>query len=131
MVMPGIGESYGGSTLFGSDGTLYVATKTGIFKSTGQAIGTQWTQLANSPQSDVIIDDGTYLYASNTWAGTDPSGNGQGKVFWQAPLSDLTAWKQPTQPDSPRGSYEFAYDKTHHIIYSANMIGGLWRLITQ
>ncbi|HSY22533.1 MAG TPA: hypothetical protein VK841_10490, partial [Polyangiaceae bacterium] len=116
---------------FGPDSALYVGTASGIFRSTSTSLGTQWTQLANSPNADCLIDDGTYLYASDTWAGNGQYGNGDGQVFWRAPLGDLTSWTQMTSPDSPRGSYEFAYDKIHHIVYSANMIGGLWRLVTQ
>ena len=94
-------------------------------------LGTQWTQLANSPNADCLIDDGTYLYASDTWAGNGQYGNGDGQVFWRAPLDDLTSWTQMPSPDSPRGSYEFAYDKLPPHRLSANMVGGLWRLVTQ
>jgi hypothetical protein len=114
MILPQIGESYGGSTYFGPDGTLYVATASGIFRSSGASLGTQWTQVKNSPNADCLIDDGTYLYASDTWTGNGQYGNGDGQVFWRAPLNDLTSWTQMTSPDSPRGSYEFAYDKIHH-----------------
>ena len=124
-------ESYGGSTHATPDGTLYLATGSGVFRSTSTPPGTAWTLLANSPASDVLIDDGSYMYASDTWWGSGMYGNGNGQVFSRAPLSNLTQWQQMQPTNVPRGSYEFAADSIHHIVYSANMIGGLWRLVTQ
>jgi hypothetical protein len=130
-VTPGVMESYSGSTHAGPDGTLYLGTPTGVFESGGATLGTQWTMLATSPAANSLIDDGTYLYASYAWSGDGQYGNGDGQVFWRASLSDLSDWVNMASPQVSRGSYEFAYDAVHHVVYSANMIGGLWRLVTQ
>jgi hypothetical protein len=128
---PGAQESYAGSFDHGPDGTVYLATPGGVFASQGSTPGQSWALLANSPQSTIVVDDGVSLYATNTWSGNGQYGNGDGQVFWTAPLAQPTQWTKMKAPASPRGGYEFAYDSAHHILYSANMIGGLWRLVTR
>jgi hypothetical protein len=130
-ISPGFQESYAGSVYFGSDGNFYLASPTGVFVPNGQPLGTSWKMLANSPSASSLIDDGVNLYATFAWDGTGAYANGNSQVFYQAPLNQLSNWTPTPSPPLVRGGYEFAYDSAHHVVYSANFVGGLWRLVTQ
>lgn len=126
--MMGIFGSYGGGVHTGPDGTLYLGvTSNGIWSSqasAGEPAGSKWAQIPNSPNTSVLIDDGTNLIATY-------SADSSGQPFYSAPLSDLGTWTHMQSVSIVRGSNMFAFDSNHHVVYSANWGAGLWRLVTQ
>jgi hypothetical protein len=112
----------------GSDDNVYLGVgNTGIIVSPRAQIdgsGSSWTKLPNSPIATAIIDDGVSLFASNGW---DMSG----QPFYRAPLGNPGAWTQMKSPSVVSGGNPMVYDSAHHIVYSANWSGGLWRLVTR
>jgi hypothetical protein len=80
-------------------------------------------ELMGSPSASYVVDDGVSLYSSS------------GPSFSTAPLSNTTSWT--TMPDQIcmgsvcRGTNEMDYDPVNHIVYSANLGSGLWRLVTR
>jgi photosystem II stability/assembly factor-like uncharacterized protein len=120
--------SYVPSVHVAHDGRAYVGSLiNGVYYSTD--LGVSWTLIPGSPSSTAVSDDGTSLYAS---ADNDHGG----MPFWVTPLSGVTGmspmWTQMKTPTSVSvGTTMFSYDATHHLLYSANLDAGLWRLRTQ
>jgi photosystem II stability/assembly factor-like uncharacterized protein len=110
------------------DGTAFVGMlSTGVFYSQDQ--GASWTQMPGLGSATAVIDDGTNLYATS---GYDHSG----KPYYLTPLAGATGtapvWTHMDNSASIiDGSIMLAYDPVHHVIYSANMDAGLWRLHTE
>jgi hypothetical protein len=105
----------------GSDGSLYVgAGNTGVLRasvSDPKAL----VRLDHSPIAGALIDDGTTLYATQ--------GNNDPMPWYAASLGTPTGWTQMGTATVPmRGGLALAYDSDHHLIYSANWGGGLWRV---
>jgi hypothetical protein len=113
--------SYAGSTDIAPDGTMYLGGATSIYTSNSKPLGSMWTKIAGSPRSTVVIDDGTNLFCSLSWAQDNP-------VF-TAKVAAPATWTQMMQ--SGRGANQLAYDSAHHLVYAANWGNGLWRLVTQ
>jgi hypothetical protein len=92
------------------------------------AVGTDrsgpWYKIAGAPRTSVVIDDGVNLIVSNTW-------DYGGQPFYITQLSNPTVWTHMPSPSIGRGAYQFAYDKSHHIVYAACMGAGLWRLVSR
>jgi hypothetical protein len=68
-----------------------------------------------------VTDDGVNLYASDPY---DTSG----KSYYLAPVGAGTPWQQMGPAGGARGALAFSYDAGNHVLYSANLGGGLWRL---
>jgi hypothetical protein len=47
------------------------------------------------------------------------------------PLNDLNNWTLKTVPSVIKRGGNLVTDKKHKIIYSANGVSGLWRLVTE
>jgi hypothetical protein len=103
-----------------ANGTMYLPAADGILKSTD---GMNWTKIPNSPKATQIIGDGVNMYSSFT---NDYSG----KPFWTAPESDPSSWTNVNTPMLTQGATWLAYDRYHHILYSADMNAGLYRVVT-
>lgn len=120
--------SYGGGAHFGPDGSAYLGiANQGVFVSRPggeQPVGASWELMPGSPQAAVLIDDGTTLFATYLH---DTSG----QPFFSTPLDDETTWTHMDSPSIGRGSVMLAYDETRHLVYSANLAAGIWRLRTQ
>jgi photosystem II stability/assembly factor-like uncharacterized protein len=112
----------------GSDKNVYLGVgNTGILYSPLAQIdasGNSWQKLTGSPIASGIVDDGERLYASN-------GGDMTGQPFYSAPLTQLSSWTQMKSPQVGSGGNPMVYDPAHHIVYSANWSGGLWRLVTR
>jgi hypothetical protein len=119
---------YGGGVHFGSDGAAYLGmANQGVFRSVasgGAALGAEWSLIPGSPQAALVIDDGTRIYASYLH-------DLGGQPFWSAPLGDQTTWTNMPSATIGRGSGMWGYAPTHHLIYSANLGAGVWRLATE
>jgi hypothetical protein len=112
----------------GSDNNVYLGVgNTGILKSPLAQIdasGKSWVKLDHSPIATAIVDDGVSLFASSAWDTT-------GQPFYSAPLKQPTQWTQMKSPSVSNGGNPMVYDPAHHIVYSADWSGGLWRLVTR
>jgi len=117
------GASYAGSTLLMPDGNMYISGGAKLYRA-GKDPTKSWTPIDNSPRSSVLIDDGENLFITNTW-------DYGGQPFYTAKLSDPTVWTHMPSPQIGRGAYQFAYDKTHHIVYASCMGAGLWRMVSR
>jgi len=102
-------------------GTMYVGTGQDIISSRD---GHTWTSLPNSPRATNVFGDGTALFSSfmNDIAG---------QPIWTAMESKGGAWSNVKTPPIRQGTTWFDYDSQHHILYSANLNGGLWRTVTK
>jgi hypothetical protein len=113
--------SYAGSTDLAPDGTMYLGGANNVYHSTSNPVGQTWTKIDGSPRTTVVLDDGISLYASASWADSNPE--------YTAKLNAPATWTQ--MKHTGRGANQLAYDKSHHIVYAANWGNGLWRLVTR
>lgn len=122
--------SASGAALIAKDGTYYVAGQGGLLHSSD---GISWMPVANSPGGNTvngalfIVDTGTTLYASaGQYGGMEPS------VGWysSAPDSNPSQWAPAFNfAVMDHGGSTLAYDPDHHLLYSANLTSGLWRVV--
>jgi hypothetical protein len=124
-VVPGnFDGSYTGGTA-NVDGVLYLGGANSLYKSTSDPLGSAFEKIEGSAKVTVMISDGTNLYGGYAW-------NYDGNPMYSAPLSNLATWTQnTTAPSMGRGPYQMAYDPVHHVIYSASIGAGLWRMVTE
>jgi hypothetical protein len=116
--------SYAGSTALIGD-ALYLGGGGILLKSTSDPLGSVFTEVAGSQNVTTMISDGTKLYGGNAW-------NYGGNPMYSASLDNLGTWTQnTTSPAMGRGPYQMAYDPVHHLIYSASIGSGLWRMVTE
>jgi hypothetical protein len=104
------------------DGNYYLASMEGVLRSTD---GKSWTLIPNSGGREVgfTMGDGK-LYAADQFS---PS-------YHTALQTDDMTWSPLTAPmplTDTEGAPYLAYDSAHHILYSSNWAGGLWRMVTQ
>jgi hypothetical protein len=108
----------------GADGTYYLpsTSKGGLMKS---ADGKTWSLITGSPS-------GSYQLGFAIAGGHLYMGDRNGRSYAEASESDTTSWSD--LPDSPADTNEGAvfmeYDDAHHLLYSSNFEGGLWRMVT-
>jgi hypothetical protein len=114
----------------GTQGVYISFDSTGIFEIAAPYDATtltpsQWTLLQGSPgEGAILIDDGVSLFASSA---SDTSG----RSYYSAPVGAGTPWQQMAPGGGARGAATFAYNAGHHVVYSANLAGGLWRLTSR
>ena len=107
------------------DGRYYLPSMEGILRSTSSD-GRTWSLLPNSGGRSVgFAMGGGYLYSADQWSTT----------YHFASQGDPTKWSTlPGQPAAALptnlGAPYLAYDAVHHVLYSANFAGGLWRVVT-
>jgi hypothetical protein len=102
-------------------GVMYLGSGTGILTSTD---GHAWTAVPGAPNATAVIGDGVNLFAS---FGNDTGG----QPYWTALESDPTKWTNVKTPTISQGASQLAYDADHHVLYSASLNGGLWRVVTR
>ena len=123
VVDQGFYASYAGSTTI-VNGTLYLTGGNTVYKSTSNPLGSVFTSIPGSIRASSIVSDGTTVWAGNAW-------DYGGTPMYSAPLSNLSMWTKNTVSGTMgRGPYQYAYDPTHHILYSASIGAGLWRIVT-
>jgi len=105
----------------GPDGTLYLSSGQGVSRSTD---GEHWTLIPNSGGSTVaLLHANGHFYAADQWSAT----------YRIAPDTDATMWSALPAPaglPKDQGTGALQYDVAHHLLYSANLAGGLWRVVT-
>jgi photosystem II stability/assembly factor-like uncharacterized protein len=109
---------------FASDVGYMAVLNSGIYVSRpgAKALGESWTLINGSGSGNNVAYDGKRIFASADYTP---------QPFSVATASNPTAWTRMTSPNIGRGTCEFAYEADHHILYSANVGGGLWRVVTQ
>jgi len=103
----------------GRDGTYYLTTYQGIAKSSD---GHTWSLLPNSGGRSVgLTSCNGQLYSSDQWSGG----------YHTASDSDPSKWSTVPPPPAPgnQGAPFVDCDAPHHLLYSSNFAGGLWRLV--
>jgi hypothetical protein len=91
----------------------------------GTLLPSAWSFLQGSPgEGAILIDDGVNLFASTA---EDTSG----QSYYSAPVGAGTPWQRMAPAGGARGAYSFADDVGHHVVYSSNLAGGLWRLTSR
>ncbi|HEV8244339.1 MAG TPA: hypothetical protein VGP93_01090, partial [Polyangiaceae bacterium] len=104
------------------DGTFYLPSDAGVVKS--QDNGASFTLIPGTAGGyGFAIGDGK-LYIC-------PEFN---LNYQTASLDDLTSWTKLPDPPSRaenRGSAFMDYDESHHLLFSSNFQGGLFRMLTQ
>lgn len=103
------------------DGTYYLPSDSGVVQSNDQ--GASWTLIPNTPGGYGFAMGGGHLY-------TCPEFN---LSFKAAALPHPTTWTSLANPVSRapnRGSAFLDYDDAHHILYTSNFQGGLFRMVT-
>jgi hypothetical protein len=115
-----VGPNGSGGFYVSPSGTMYMGTANGLAHS---ADGHAWSYYGSGPPLDVVLGDGQTVYASNAY-------DMGGQPIYTAPESDPSTWTQMKTPPMKSGGSAFAYDAAHHVLYSANWEGGLWRYVT-
>jgi hypothetical protein len=107
-----------GSPIVGSDGNYYLPTLNGIIRS---ANGLDWENLPGLAGRFVGMSGGNgYIFASDQWSPT----------YRMASLDDLSHWTEiepPAALKSDQGAPHLHYEPTHHLLFSSNWSGGMWR----
>jgi hypothetical protein len=102
-------------------GTYYLADMQGVIKSSD---GRTWSFIPNSGGRSVGLALGSgHVYTADQWSTN----------YHVATESDLTTWTvvpPPAALPADQGAPYLAYDAAHHLLYSSNWAGGLWRLVT-
>jgi hypothetical protein len=123
-VYPAAGQvAYTGYCYVASTGTIYCgnAQKPLVYS---KDKGATWT-LSTSP-SDVgwSADDGTTLYVA--------AGNNS---YYSSPMSPAapvgTFTKMSSPPGAVLGGAQIKYDTNYNVLYSSNLTGGFWRVVTK
>jgi hypothetical protein len=112
----------GNHQMFLHDGTYYLGTWQGVFKSTD---GHAWTKIEGSPGgADGLATDGDRIFT-----GVRDKGD-SGGPFFTAPMAAVTPWTTVTV-DIPHGPAKLDYESDHHLLYAANTESGAWRMVTK
>jgi hypothetical protein len=70
------------------------------------------------------MGDGTTLFATFQQDAT-------GQPFFSTDENSPTTWTRMKSPSISAGGSYMAYDADHHVLYSSNYSGGLWRVVTK
>lgn len=116
----------GGQLYRASDGTFYLPVLAGILRSPD---GIAWTTVENSGSVMMgMTGNGTTMWASRGFP-WDPSDDLY-QPFWTSAEADGLTWTQMPSPMLSNGG-QLEYDADHHLLYSANLGAGLWRVVVE
>ena len=106
------------------EGYYYLPSMDGILKS---ADGKTWTLIPSSggQMESMTMGDGN-LYASDQWKLSYETASETNDATW----TPITAPAAPMYETFPQGGIDLADDQAHHILYSSNWYGGVWRMVT-
>jgi len=121
-VYPAPGDTaYTGYCYVASVGTIYCSqAQKPLAYSTDK--GETW--MTSGPSDAVwVTDDGTTLYVATN------------NAYYSAPMSPAEPVGKFTKMNSPEGAVlggaEIKYDKNFNLLYSSNLTGGFWRIVTK
>ncbi len=123
-------QAASGSVYTASDGSFYVGQNNTMARSLD---GISWATIQNSQGGGTVnggqkmVDDGTRMYTSSgQYFGPEPTTG----WYYSFPLSDPTQWEPIFMPQTIiAGGSNVVYDADHRLFYSANLTGGLWRVV--
>lgn len=104
-------------------GVYYAASDFGLWSATDPLEWSFHADINGAP----VTSDGERLFLGIR-AGESP------RRYYTSPESDGVNWTEYAGANEPMGEIEvvnFAYDTDHHVLYSANTRGGLWRVVTR
>jgi photosystem II stability/assembly factor-like uncharacterized protein len=106
------------------DGGLYTGGFYGILVSHDG--GANWQSISLKGQNYQAITglDG-YLFTASG------NGGGAGQQYYVSPIDDGNKWTVQSSQHVPYGPSRLAADPIHHILYSSNWDGGVWKLALQ
>jgi hypothetical protein len=97
--------------------------KNGLLKSSD---GKAWSYIPNSPSGGYEL--GLAVGGGNIYLGDFNSNDYQ--VAAEANPSSWSVFPAPPVANGKQGPMALEYDEAHHILYSSNRAGGLWRMVT-
>jgi photosystem II stability/assembly factor-like uncharacterized protein len=109
------------------DGTFFLATTNGIWRSSdGKA--SNWRLVPNTgPLVGGLVSSDTTMYASTCYF---PSFCKQVR-YLSSPEDDGDTWTVMPSPDEITMGGTMGYDGRYHLLYSSNMLGGVWRVVVR
>lgn len=128
-MIPGIraGHYQGSSIYRRQDGTFFLASVDGIWRSPDGRAAT-WKLVPNTgPVVGGIVSDGNSIYASTCYM----AGFCKKARLLVSAENDGLAWREIAIPDQIAIGGTLAYDAKHRLLYSSNMIDGLWRMVVR
>ena len=109
------------------DGAFYVSGADGIWHSADGRASTWSLVPKTGVHNGGMVVSGTKIYAGNCYAYGFCAQ--RDIAIFQSDIGDGSTWtKVPNLPAFPEGG-TFAYDEGHHILYSSNASGGLYRVV--
>jgi hypothetical protein len=108
----------GTSALTLENGDTLWATLQGVERSPGNG---NWEVLEGSAWGSYgLVRDGDSLWGARRDLNPNPA------LYWRGSISTGT-WTNIPEPPVEAGAVALAIDAEHHLLYSANEVGGLWR----
>lgn len=112
-----------GGTYRASNGVWYAGALQNVLRSTNG--GRSWT--AVGPQAgtgySTVIGDGNYLYIQ-----VSPNYSRTPSHYYVSPESDGTTWATYNDQTFADGPASAAVDPVKHIVYTSNLLAGVWKL---
>ncbi len=107
------------------DGVFYVPAGDGIWRSPDGKAST-WELIPDTgPIVGSIVSDGTTMYASTCYAGNFC----EQPRYLTSPEADGRTWAEmPNVPKMSQGG-NLGYDAGHKLLFSSNLVAGLWRVV--
>jgi photosystem II stability/assembly factor-like uncharacterized protein len=128
-VIPGMNAGHlQGSQLYRrKDGTFFVAAPNGIWRSPdGKA--SNWKLVPNTgPLVGGLVSSGVTMYASTCYF---PFFCTKAQ-YLSSPENDGDTWTVMQSPDNLNMGGTMGYDKGNHLLYSSNMLAGVWRVVVR
>jgi hypothetical protein len=113
-----------------ASGHFFQSTWEGLMYSPDGAFNT-WTMVAGSPTAAVgVAGDGTHVWTSYAGPWNAPCAPNL-QPYYETSETSPGTMTQMTSPKMRDGGLFMAYDPTHHVLYSSNFCGGVWRMVTQ
>jgi hypothetical protein len=117
-----VGRGAGHQVYRASTGVYYLGNAEGMFRSTD---GRVWTSIRGTPPGNAVSGDGQRIFT-----GVRNLGDSR-QPYYTADESDDGVWRPLPSPPMSDGAVTLRYDSGHHVLYSANADGGLWRMVTR
>jgi len=106
-----------------ANGTFFAAGADGIWQSPDGAASTWKLVPDTGPIAGGLVSDGTTMFASTCYFT-----NYCNPRYLRSAESDGQKWTTMPHPTMTQGG-TMGYDKSHHLLYSSNLDGGMWRVV--
>jgi len=106
------------------DNKYYLPSMEGVLQSTDKT-ATSWSLIPMSGGRTVgLVMGGGSMYSSDQWSTSY-------RVAAESAPTTWTTFPAPAELPRDQGAPYLALDAAHHILYSSNFAGGLWRVVTK